>query len=159
MSIDYSVHLGVGYILDREDIVALFRVEIPEKFHMEKRFDPKSGKKIEPEKVIDEESGEEFEYKGKKYENEYELFEALGQDLGCNIANCGGYSDDEVIRVTLDIETDDSGVDDGRFTVGGAAAFNDVTAKRAELMALKKKFKKLGIDLGEPKVFPAWDIS
>lgn len=159
MGIDYSVNLGIGYILDREDIIAPFRVEVPEKFHMEDRFDPKTGKKLAPVKVVDEEGGEEFEYKGERHEDSYELFQAIGEDLGCNIDNCGGYTDGETIRVTLEIETDDSGVDDGMFTVGGAASFDDVTAKRAELKELKKRFKKLGIDLGEPKVFPAWDIS
>lgn len=159
MGIDYSVHLGIGYILDREDIIAPFRVEIPEKFHMEDRFDSKTGKKLAPEKVVDEEGGEEFEYKGTRYEMEYELFEAMAEDLECCIDNCGGYTDGETIRVTLDVETDDSGIDDGRFTVGGAVSFADVTAMRAQLTALKKKFKKLGIDLGEAKVFPAWDIS
>jgi hypothetical protein len=159
MGIDYSVHLGVGYILDREDIIAPFRVEIPEKFHMEDRFDPKTGVKLEPVKVVDEGGQEEFEYKGTRYEMEYELFEAIGQDLGCCIDNCGGYSDGETIRVTLDLDTDDSGIDDGRFTVGGAITFDDLTSRRAELITLKKAFKKLGIDLGEAKVFPAWNIS
>lgn len=159
MGIDYSVNLGIGYILDQEDIIAPFRVEVPEKFHMEDRFDPKTGKKIAPVKVIDAEAGEEYEYKGERFEDTYELFERLGSELGCDINNCGGYSDGETIRVTLDVDTDESGIDDGRFTVGGAAKFDDVTALRAQLTKLKKDFKKLGIDLGEAKVFPAWDIS
>lgn len=159
MGIDYSVNLGIGYIIDSEDLFAPFRVDIPEKSHMEDRFDPKTGKKIAPVKVVDEEACEEYEYKGKRYEDVYDLSHALAKDLECGISNNGGYSDGDTYYVTVDVATDDSGLEEGRFIVGGAAKFDDVTAMRAQLTKLKKAFKKLGIDLGEAKVFPQWDIS
>jgi hypothetical protein len=160
MGIDYQFSLGIGFILDREDVVAPFRVEVPEKFHMEDRFDPKTGKPIEPVKVIDEEAGEAFVVDGTTYEDGYDFFEALGSKLGCSIANQGGYSDGETLYLTVDVErTDEDYLDDGRISVGSSIAFDNVTASRAAIMELSKKLKKLGIEPGTAKVFVQSDIS
>lgn len=159
MGIDYSVHLGVGFIVNKDSLTSPFRVETEEQFHMEDRFNPKTGEKLAPVKVVDVEADEAFVFEGKTYDDWYELSEALAEKLDCGIQDTGGYTDGETIFVTLAVDTDDGGTDEGRFTVGGAAKFDDVTAMRAQLTKLKKAFKKFGVDLGEAKVFPAWNVS
>lgn len=159
MGIDYGCYLGIGFITDKETVLAPFRKVLPEVSHMEDRFDQKTGKKLAPVKVVDEGEGEEFVFDGRHYDDDFELFEAIGKKLNCSIGDTGGYTEGTTVYIEVDVDTDDGGVDDGRFTVGGAATFADVTALRAQLTKLKRDFKKLGIELDEPMVFPAYSIS
>lgn len=54
MGIDYSVRLAVGYVLGRDQVLGPFMIYTEERAHMEDRFDPRSGKKLLPQKVVDE---------------------------------------------------------------------------------------------------------
>jgi len=161
MGIDYSASLGIGFVVSNDDLLKPFTVETEEKFHMEDRFDPKTGKKLAPVKVIDEEGGETYEFEGERYEDTYELFDAMGKKLGCEIANQGGYSNGETLYVFVDgVEhTGEDDCDDGRFSVGTSVLFDEVARQKSALDKLAKAFKKYGIDLGPAKVFVAWDIS
>jgi hypothetical protein len=82
MGIDYSVRLGVGYILDREDIIAPFRVEVPEKCHYEDRYDPKTGQKSHLVKVVDAEATTEYEVDKKRFSDPEEVFDHLCKKVG-----------------------------------------------------------------------------
>ncbi len=160
MGIDYAFNLGIGYILDREDVVAPFRVDVPEKFHMEDRFSPKTGKKLEPVKVVDEEAGEAYVLDGKQYEEHWEFFEDLSKKLECDITNQGGYSDDQTLYFTVKVEkTDEDTLEDGRITLGPSITFDNITSSRAALTKLAKSLKKLGIEPGVAKVFVQPDFS
>lgn len=160
MGIDYSANVGIGFIVDREDLLAPFRVETEEKFHMEDRYDPKTGKKLEPVKIVDVEAGEIFEFEGKTFEEEYEVVEAIADKLDCIIEDTGGYTDCETLQITVKVEhTDEDDVDCDRFYVGSSILFDNVTALRAELKRVAKGFKKYGVDVGEAKVYVAYGIS
>lgn len=160
MGIDYQFNIGIGFILDREDVVAPFRVQTEEKFHMEDRFDSKTGKKLAPLKVVDQKATEAFELDGKTYEECWDFYEALGEKLDCSISNQGGYTDGETLYITINIEhTGEDDLDSGRVTAGSSITFDNVTMSRATLMTLSKKLKKLGIEPGTAKVFIQSDIS
>lgn len=160
MGIDYSFNLAVGFIVDTEDFIKPFRTMNEEKFHMEDRFDPKSGKKVGQEKVIDQEAEEAYTYKGKTYEEQYEFLEALCEDLGCTVDDGGGYSDNEKVYISVDFETDDSGQDYGRVCVGGAATFDEIAKCKKKCADLKKALNKLGVSsLGEAMVYVSPNIS
>jgi len=159
MGIDYSFNLAVGFITTGKNVVKPFTVTLPEKFHMEDRFDPKTGKKLPSEKVVDFEGGESFKLDGQEYDEEYELLEALSEKLGCCIENAGGYTNGETLYVTAALDTDDDTLDEGRVYVGGGSTPADVAQAAKEANALSKKFKKLGIELGEVKVFVQPNIS
>ncbi len=121
MGIDYGADIGIGYIINLDDLLAPFRVETEEKFHLEDRFDQKTGKKLEPAKVVDVEAGEAFVFEGQTYEEGYELYEAMAEKLNCSIQNTGGYTDGETLFVTVHAEyTCEDGCDGGRFFVGSS---------------------------------------
>ncbi len=160
MGIDYAFNLGIGFVLDREDVLAPFRVEREEKFHMEDRFNPKTGKKVEPAKVVDEEAGEAFILDGTHHDDDWSFLEALSQKLGCDITNQGGYSDDQTLYFTVKVKTTgEDGLEDGRMTVGYSIAFVTVIESSSSVMLLAAKLKKLGIEPGVAKVFVQPDIS
>ena len=162
MSTDYSANLGIGYVIDREDLIAPFRVLLEEKSHMEDRFDKYTGAKLSQQaKVIDREAGEAYVLEGVTYEEGYELYEVLAEKFGCNIQDRGGYSDGETLYVTVNAKhTGEDDHDCGRVVVGSSILFDEVVKAKGKLKKLAKMFKSsYGIDLGEAKVFVAWDIS
>jgi len=67
MSVDHSADLVVGYVIPLESFFEKLLKHHPEKSHKEDRFDPKSGKKIEPETVIDEDESYDVVICGKAY--------------------------------------------------------------------------------------------
>ncbi len=160
MGIDYSFNLAVGFVMDMDSLTKPFIVVAEEKFHMEDRFDPKTGAKLEPVKVVDEREEQNYVFKGQTYEDQFELLEALGEELGCSVNNGGGYSDGKTAYISVDFETDDSGEDYGRVCVGGKATFDEISACKVKCMALKKALNKLGVSsLGEAMVYVSPNIT
>ncbi len=160
MGIDYSFSLAVGFVVAMDSLVKPFIVKKEEKFHMEDRFDPKTGKKIGQAKVVDQSAEEEYAYKGETYECRYEMFEALEVDLDCSINSGGGYSDGKTAYISVEFETDDSGEDYGRVCVGGKATFEEVAKCKKKCADLKKTLTKLGVSsLGEAMVYVSPNIS
>lgn len=70
MSVDYTLQMGIGWKLDEEQSKAFFKQynqEIsPEVSHMEDRFNPKTGEKLNPKLVIDEEAEYGYAVDGKE---------------------------------------------------------------------------------------------
>ncbi len=160
MGIDYSFSLAVGFVVEMDSFTKPFIVVAEEKSHMEDRFDPKSGKKLAPVKVIDQAEEQAYVYKGTTYEDQFELLEALEEDLGCSINNGGGYLDGKTAYISVNFETDDSGEDYGRVCVGGKATFAEISACKVKCVALKKALSKLGVSsLGETMVYVSPNIS
>jgi len=160
MGIYYSFNLAVGFICEMDSLTKPFIVVTEDKFHMEDRFDSKSGAKLEPVKVVDERSEMTYVFMGKTYENQYELREALEEELGCNIYDGGGYSDGKTAYISVDFETDDSGEDYGRVCVGGKATFEEVAKCKEKCIDLKKALNALGVgSLGEAMIYVSPNIS
>lgn len=55
MSVDFSTGIAIGYKFKLEDFLKPFERTVPGESHYEDRYDPKTGKKAEPELVIDKE--------------------------------------------------------------------------------------------------------
>lgn len=69
MSTEYNADCFVGFAFQREDIPARYRKNKPEKSHIEKRFDPKTGKPTLDEKVIDSEEEDVLIFDGEEWKS------------------------------------------------------------------------------------------
>lgn len=56
MSTSYSASITVGIVAGARELLSSFKAERPEKSHMEDRFHPKTGKRLDPVKVVDQEA-------------------------------------------------------------------------------------------------------
>jgi hypothetical protein len=127
---------------------------------MEDRFDQKSGKKLASVKVVDSEAGEKYVFEGKDFDDDqYEFLDMLAGKLKCSIANGGGYSNGETLYISVDFDVANDGTDEGRVTCGGSASIKNIAKAIKQAEALKKKLAKLGVKVGEPRVFIQPDIS
>src|SRR5579864_2116306 len=103
MSTDYDAVTVVGFAIPFEDFFKPLLKPSKEESHMEDRFDPKSGKKLDKqEKVVDRDAGfnivvGEQEFEGPETEAdldgnfcpEDDLMEAVGEALDCNVSYVG----------------------------------------------------------------------
>jgi len=154
MSIDFNFDLAVGFVLDKSDVLAPFGLESDERSHTEDRYDPKTGKKLEPVKVVDDLGGVTYELHGDRYDDEHEFLGALAGELDCSLDFGGNYSDNETIYASVEIEfTGEDDLDAGNISCGSSATLSTVIKSKRKVEALAKKLKKLGIDPGVAKVY------
>jgi hypothetical protein len=121
MGTDYYGSIDVGFRFSPETLTMPFGVHREEKFHMEDRFDPTTGKKLkEQEKVIDEDEEVVFILDGEEHAYEYEFYAALCKKLGCTFVDMD--YDEDNHSVFLGVKLPDQvgpGVGFGRFELGG----------------------------------------
>lgn len=157
MGIDYSFWLVIGYKINSADLPKSMIKYTEEKFHMEDRYNQRTGKKLAPVKVIDEEGGEDvYLVNGKECEYTYEFADALADELGCSVEIDHEYSGQE-FTIMFSIEFKTTGEDDvdwDRVSTGCSILFDDATSTkaRAAVKKLGKDLKKLGIDPGPAKI-------
>jgi Domain of unknown function (DUF4419) len=95
MGIDYTASLVYGFEIDEDDVQRIWRKseKDPGEFHMEDRFDPKTGKKIKQEKVWDRKPSTKswYEMNGKKIDDlDFEDWDSfLSEHFGCNVETAG----------------------------------------------------------------------
>lgn len=153
MGTTYTVGLGVGYVLGIEEVMAPFLFETPEESHMEERFDPMTGAKIDPIKVVTKSGSKAYIISGEEFNSYHEAIEELSRELGYGFAWIGGLNekDSQVlfhVNNPYDGETYGTGysltVYAGRFPVG--------TDWTEPLKELKDKLTYLGVEVGEAVV-------
>jgi hypothetical protein len=159
MGMQYSIGLGIGFIVRASIFFDAFETLKEEKFHMEDRWDPKTGKQLEPVKVVDEQVESVYTFNGEELEDELSVMEKVGNELNCDIEH--GNENDEYLNITLrDVEyTDEDDFDDGRVSIGHSVSFLEVVQKEEELVRLATAFRdRCGIKVGNPKVFCSLSI-
>jgi len=166
--VNYDFTLCFGFELDASVVEKNFEVKSVEKaagsFHMEDRFDPKTGKKLAQVKVWDIEpktktekwyivDGERYEYSDMDPENWACLFE---EKLGCHVEVSGSYCSGDLTYVfSLNRPaTKDEYQDWGNVAVHDPK----ITLPELELLIprakeLKAKLEAWGLKVGEPKIF------
>lgn len=77
----------VGVQVEREHLRAPFKHVEPEVCHYEDRFDPKTGKKVEPKKIVDCEEKVTLHFQGKQYRDTRDLANAVAAHLGCKVTH------------------------------------------------------------------------
>lgn len=159
MGIDYSFSIGIGYVVSYDSLVEALEpwaVKTEDDFHMEDRFDPKTGKKIGQEKVVDFEGETTYKLGKKKFEYEDEFLEALFDSFGAEYSNDGGMSEATVAYITVKTEhTGEDDFDGGRVFAGSSILFSEAmaTKTKAALKKLAKQLTKMGLEPGEAKIF------
>jgi len=98
MGVDYSQAVKIGFLFSIEDIDEKFAVTVPEQFHMEERFDPKTGVKITPVKIIDRRETKIYRVPGRSlgFESGQDLMEHIAHIIGASLwcfkdYMCGGW--------------------------------------------------------------------
>lgn len=103
MSVDHDAVSYVGFAISFEDFFSPLLQRTKEEFHMEDRFHPKTGKKLEKqEKVVDRPAGFDIVINEKHFEGpeskdaldgsycpEDEVMEAIGELLNCQVSYTG----------------------------------------------------------------------
>jgi len=165
MSEEGSSEICVGFFMTLEEALKPFLVTQDEISHLEDRFDPKTGKKIEPVKVVDREKGvyaklpNSVELLVKDDDMPEEFLKFLRETLGIlNITSFGGgdctFIGFDVARAN-DYEDDTSYDPSCHFSVGGSLKFTRVLEMIRPLSDLGKKLKDLGYEVGQPCIFSA----
>lgn len=162
MGIDYSASIAFGCRVTPEMIGQVFGVTLPEKFHMEDRFDPKTGKKLPQVKVIDWEEMNVYKIdKGadEYFEDQIELMEEVCKRARASYWIVSDYDapPDEttfIVGVTPKKSGDD-GESWGRVDTGPSYSLDDVADLRPELEEIRKRLKDMGLKIGPPRVYCA----
>jgi hypothetical protein len=168
MGIDYTYKLVYGFELDEEDVLAPFQhtKKTEGEFHMEDRFDPKTGAKLPAVKVWDKKPTSErwYEVDGKKYDDldPEEWDSILEEKFGCFVEQMGSFPSGELTRIFhVNQSMNWKDADDyGRITVFNNA-MSATLLKELEPKAneLKTKLQAFGYEVSEPQVFIATRIS
>lgn len=180
MSLDYSATLAVGFRFTVEEALEPFKVVVGEdRFEEQERFDPKSGKKIAPERVqvefahtkhvwkdirtTDDEDDDNDDIAEDDYVGREDFLEKVAEANGFQVITYG-YSENEeeyyaVFMPKKHPKEVNEGCDNGRFSADGNLAWSQVAEMGKDLTELRKKLVKLGLKPGQPEVCLAWSIS
>jgi hypothetical protein len=165
MSTSYSFYLRVGFKIPIEDLKKPFqhKKETHEEgsFHMEDRFDPKTGAKLAPVKVWDKKPETQTEHwwviDGERFDDwEGEPMAGFfAKKLECRVDYYWqAYGDDWGYGFYLHDPNNDERIDEGRFSIHNLSMdYESVCAMQGRLAELKTKLQAMGIDPGDPQVF------
>ncbi len=155
--VDCSIR--VGFRLKYEDMVKPFLHKIGEEFHMEPRFDQKTGKQIEDEKIVDKAGYNLYKIGDFEYRNVYDLFSTIGASCRCNCgvfgSACVAMEENDIVFTVKMPKEIDTGMP-GMNSYGGSFLFKDIVILSDKLQELKRNLKSLGLEIGEPEVMLYW---
>lgn len=161
MSIDYDFGLCVGFIIPMDDVTRPFTIKVEEQSHLEKRFDPKTGERLEDAKIIDQRAGEQLKFGDHDLDDLYDLCDKLSELLHCEVkaqetengwgesvyfilTNDDLYTSMDELSLTYNID------------VGESMYYNKVCEQSTKNSVTALKFNiehTLTIDIGDPKIF------
>lgn len=169
MSISYSFYLRVGFEIPTQDLKKAFKHQKVSHedgvFHMEDRFDPKTGAKIEPTKVWDKKPKTQtdtwWEIDGERFEDweDETMTQVFEEKLGCHVDaywRAGGAPDVgwSYGFYLHDPNNKDKMGDGNRFTIHNISMnYQEVYDMEFKLNQLKTKITAMGLKPGDAKVF------
>lgn len=146
MGHEYSSATVIGFVMDQDDFLMPFKTMTEEKFHVEDRFDQRTGKKLKPVKVVDEPSEEGYVVDGEVYECSYDVMDALSSLVGCDIRQHGNACTGEDFMVSVEPKYASA-------LHEGSVKLAEVPKLMEECLRIRVDFKKrFGMDLGEPVI-------
>jgi hypothetical protein len=168
MGINYTASLVYGYEIDENTVQAIWKKskKDPGEFHMEDRFDTKTGQKLKQEKVWDRKPSIDtwYEMDGKVVEEpdpeDWEGF--LSEIVGCHVTLSGSFPSGElsyVFRVNNSVGYKNAD-DYGHITIyNNAITQAELGRLMPAAMELKARLQKLGLQVNDPKIFITMMIS
>ena len=159
MGVEFNADVSVGFVIKLEDLLAPFCTKIDEKSHMEPRWDPLTGRKVDSVKVVDSHSENGWSIDGKEYEDTLEAIGALEDKF--NMA-CFLFDDSNLVSVIPNIHLmyNTDSIENHPFYVGSSLNFDQVTNKRYlnALARICKSLLKYGIAPGDVKIHIMYDV-
>lgn len=156
MGIEYHVNLAVGVEVSVDELKRVFTQTLPEESHVEDRFDPKTGEKLEPAKVVDVKERVAWMWKGEEVYDQY-LVDELSAEIGAvpyMKVNMWSEGLESVVFGPRLAELDE-GEQDGRITVGGGVKYDDVVKAIDKILAIESRlFVDYGVKFGPRVVSP-----
>lgn len=169
MSVSYKLRLCFGYEIKESIAMAPFlksHTEVKDGiFHMEDRFDPKTGVKVNPEKIWDvkpiNRTTRWYEIGNHRIE-EHDALEAISsleQHYDCYVECFGSFvaanSTKFVFYVNEPISWKDA-ADYGRFSVyNDLISLDEISKLTPKVLELKRKLEADGLKVDEPRCFLA----
>lgn len=167
-----SYYVAVGYEIKFRQFVKLFgkKVKLPEKSHLEMRYDVKTGRQLKPERVIDTEKKTVFEFFGQQFDgpDHSDEVDALGiisllrkkLDMCIDIVDNGSYDlDGNALLVVAPLYADklvsfskNGQIDFMRSSGNGRFTIDALVEARPKFVAFGKRLRKLGFKIEKPVV-------
>ena len=161
MGVNYHFNLAVGFEMTEDELYKPFEKHFEEESHLEDRYDPKTGKKLTPEKVVTKRAYDEYYVDGERVEF-YDLDGIIAEKLECQIWECndGGEAMYVIGPSGIDLNDDTKAFYGGPIDAEGYVSFQDVAALGPSLEALKVKLNKyLNMPLtSEPVIRIVWRV-
>jgi hypothetical protein len=165
MGIDCSYNLIFGFELSEEEVKKKFRktVSNPGVFHMEDRFDPKTGKKLNPVKVWDNHPSKEsyLVIEGYEFNEDYDddFIYLLSKKFNCHVEHNGNFSSGELVYhfYVNEVLFDDKNITKfGRITIyNDSISLDEINKLEPKALILKNKLESEGFKVPKPRVFLA----
>ena len=159
MSTNYSFRLSVGFEIGYDQILKKYGEYMPEKSHMEDRFDPRTGKKSVQVKVVDHEAGVRVVIGSESFGQYdiHEMVEALEKELDAFVevvndvmsAGCVGNSFMISPRGLNFKDPSKATLDYGDVMAHGGFLIDDMVRKLPQFEELGLRLKKLGFKPGK----------
>ena len=143
---------------------------MPEKSHMEPRFSPTDGSRLEDAKVIDEPSHWAYDFKGESYDDEfggnhgkdiYGLLEAISLACECSFDTYGSHEDringcPRYVVFGPELESREEPDARHNFYIGGSITVTELFKHRPHLRRTRHYLKGLGFKPGKARIFTNW---
>lgn len=153
MSIEHNANVVIGFLVDVDDFLAPLFKELPKVIHREKRFNPKTGERVDDELVTHFEGGGHWVFGDVRVDvrdNPEDILEAIGHATGAYITLHGDLYAGRPDRVAIElfglVRRPDEGYN-----------FKDVWAARKKFAKIEKKLRELGLDPGAMGIFSVLD--
>lgn len=159
MGIYHSFGVNVGFRMKLSEALKPFEIRTPEEFYMEPRFDPRTGKAVDPTKVVTRPEWIDYVVNGEAFDHGPSAVEGIARFVGARLGVIGSYSLNSYDRVEVlfglaSLERNE--VDN--FTI---MTVNDTPiplsqVPHEELAQIRKKLEELGLPVGEPVISLTW---
>ena len=163
MGITYSFRLCVGFEIAQDDIKKCFLKEdkIPGKYHMEDRFDPKTGMKLKPVKVCDVKpiDNSVLIIDGEEIDPDDELEGVLEKTFNCHVETFGSYCAGELtycFYLNKPVRSSNGGHPISIYN--DSVDVDEVISLESKLITLKNHLQSVGLNVDKPRVFIAQSV-
>jgi hypothetical protein len=156
MSVEHSASFGIGWLIEPSTVPAKMKKEVKEESHQEPRFDPKTGKPIEPETVIDQEEGTVYLLGESEFCEFDEFISCLAEKVGGYAGSFGDFVGGDVLY-TIEVNIPDklyahATVDGKKYVQHDRLPVSSILELQPALARIQEALHQLGFDLGEPEI-------
>ena len=152
MSYSFNGSIILGYSIPFYDVQKLFLIKTQGVFHMEDRFDIKTGSKLDQIKVWDKLTQDNLIYKGKEYKSGEEFTELLEEVVCCRVTEVINDEHQYIFHPEMPSPSTGGREEDRGVSFGPSYWFKDFVALDMRLKRIKGSLKKMGLHPGEPEI-------